>query len=392
MQNAALGRDLDIDHKISLDYSHFLDKIRQAFPEQVSPMLFFETSRGCWWGQKAHCTFCGLNGSTMTYRAMKSELAIEQFEALFKYSDRVGELQCVDNIMPKSYVSEVLPFLNTPPNMKIFYEVKADLSQEDLQTLSRARVTSIQPGIEALATSTLKLMKKGTTALQNIEFLKNCLGYGIDPSWNLLVGFPGEEEDVYRRYEEFLPNLVHLPPPSGVFPVRFDRYSPYFVRAAEYQLTLRPLKFYELVYPFGADSLARMAYFFTDENVFAPYALAVGTWINRLRKPVSSWRDRWKVNGNKPPVLSFENETSTIIADTRSGKLIHHDVGNAGRAVLKCLAKRRTIGEVARQLDGQGVDIEKEVRNASERGLLFEENGRLLSLVMSSFQDGYQRK
>ena len=29
----------------------------------------FESARGCWWGAKHHCTFCGLNGSTMRFRA-----------------------------------------------------------------------------------------------------------------------------------------------------------------------------------------------------------------------------------------------------------------------------------------------------------------------------------
>ncbi|MGH3850607.1 MAG: hypothetical protein ACRDRT_13040, partial [Pseudonocardiaceae bacterium] len=28
----------------------------------------YETSRGCWWGQKQHCTFCGLNGEGMPFR------------------------------------------------------------------------------------------------------------------------------------------------------------------------------------------------------------------------------------------------------------------------------------------------------------------------------------
>jgi ribosomal peptide maturation radical SAM protein 1 len=28
----------------------------------------FESARGCWWGQKHHCTFCGLNGKGMAFR------------------------------------------------------------------------------------------------------------------------------------------------------------------------------------------------------------------------------------------------------------------------------------------------------------------------------------
>lgn len=32
-------------------------------------MLLYEASLGCWWGEKHHCTFCGLNGTTMKFRA-----------------------------------------------------------------------------------------------------------------------------------------------------------------------------------------------------------------------------------------------------------------------------------------------------------------------------------
>src|SRR5262249_24504287 len=29
---------------------------------EIQPRLLIETARGCWWGAKQHCTFCGLNG------------------------------------------------------------------------------------------------------------------------------------------------------------------------------------------------------------------------------------------------------------------------------------------------------------------------------------------
>src|SRR5262249_34381776 len=77
-----LGDELDIDAEIPLDYGPFLASFERAFvlagegdEREVRPILLFETSRGCWWGERAHCTFCGLNGSTMSYRAMAPERA-----------------------------------------------------------------------------------------------------------------------------------------------------------------------------------------------------------------------------------------------------------------------------------------------------------------------------
>jgi magnesium-protoporphyrin IX monomethyl ester (oxidative) cyclase len=223
----------------------------------------------------------------MAYRAIKSELAVRQFESLFQYSGTVNRIEAVDNILPKNYLKEVLPFLRTPSDMQIFYEVKADLSEEDIAILAKANVKVIQPGIESLATSTLKLMKKGTNAFQNVGLLKMCARHGVSPDWNLLVGFPGEGAEVYRRYLEIIPLLTHLEPPSGPHPVRFDRFSPYYNQAQSYGLDLHPMDFYSFIYPFDEPALRNFAYFFADRNLVADYFITMVEWISQLQAAVS---------------------------------------------------------------------------------------------------------
>ena len=49
---------------------------------RVVPTLLFETSRGCWWGAKSHCTFCGLNGETMAFRSKSPRRALDELEQL----------------------------------------------------------------------------------------------------------------------------------------------------------------------------------------------------------------------------------------------------------------------------------------------------------------------
>ena len=69
-----------------------------------------------------------------------------------------------DNILDHHYIDTLFPMLaDAGLELELFYEVKADLTAEQMRTLSAARVRNVQPGIEALATSTLKLMKKGTS-------------------------------------------------------------------------------------------------------------------------------------------------------------------------------------------------------------------------------------
>ncbi len=72
--------------------------------------LFFETSRGCWWGERNHCTFCGLNGTSMAYRSKSAERAIAELERM------VGEhpgcdVQVADNILDIGYFKDFLPML-----------------------------------------------------------------------------------------------------------------------------------------------------------------------------------------------------------------------------------------------------------------------------------------
>lgn len=380
-----LGDELDIDADVELDYSPFLDTIERNFPDgRVEPTLLFETSRGCWWGEKAHCTFCGLNGATMSYRAMRREKALDLFSSLFEYAGRCSRFNCVDNIMAKNYLTEVFPYLDTPPNVSLFYEVKADLSESDLATLAKARVKTVQPGIESLATSTLKLMKKGTSSFRNLLLLRNCLVYDIWPEWNLLIGFPGEEEEIYRKYLVDLPLLTHLPPPSGVFPVRFDRYSPYFVKAREYELDLHPLDYYELIYPFGEQSLANMAYYFKDRNLRAKYMLAAAKWVGKLRTKIEAWHKLWHDPQCVFPELYLKsNGNQQIVHDTRSGELIEHRLTDTAVRVLNFMIKPQRVINVADAMGHlPGFEAASAVGELHEKGLLFQEEDRFLSLVL----------
>jgi ribosomal peptide maturation radical SAM protein 1 len=386
LAQAAIGEELDINVPVALDYDQFLSGVEKNFPDgEVKPVLMFETSRGCWWGERAHCTFCGLNGLTMNYRAMKPENAIALISSLFRYASTCSSLESVDNILPKSYLTDVFPYLATPSNMILFYEVKADLNEEEVQTLAKARVKWIQPGIEALATSTLKLMKKGTSSFQNIMLLKNCRLYDIFPAWNLLIGFPGEEEEVYRRYVEHIPLLTHLPPPSGAYPVRFDRYSPYFMQARQYELDLHPMDYYQLIYPFGEASLANLAYYFTDRNYRAPYLKSMSKWVSKIREKVDLWLAQWNVQSLelRPQLYLKENGASAIVYDSRAGKPVEHKISEVTRQVLELLNKPKRIGNLASSLS-HIADFEpaQEIANLQQKGWVFQEHDRYLSLVL----------
>lgn len=380
-----IGEELDIDEVVRLDYESFFESLHERCPH-VSPSLLFETSRGCWWGERAHCTFCGLNGTTMSYRAMRPDAAVAQFDELFGHYPRVKHFKSVDNILPREYFEDVLPRVHPPdPSVSIFYEIKADVSGDQMATLARAGVTELQPGIEALDTRTLKLMKKGTTAHQNVAFLKSCRRFGIRPIWNLLVGFPGEPEAVYERYVAILPSLVHLPPPTGAYPVRFDRYSPYFTQAEAYGLDLVPYDFYPLLYPFPEEELGRMAYFFADRNLENPYLATTARWLSRLSEAVAEWNAK---SGETPRLTFIGRGDGEVLIDSRYGTEVEHDLDSLERRILDAVESPTRLVALERSFsESSHGGLEAALARLRERCLLFEEGDRVMSLVVPSERD-----
>src|SRR5262249_16390470 len=138
-------------------------------------------------------------------------------------------LFATDTILSRKHLKEALPRLaEYADKPQLFYEVKANMSRHEVETLRSANVTSIQPGIQSPSSNLLKLLNKGVKAIQNLALLKWCCELGIAPAWNLLYGIPGEQKDDYLAQIELIDRIPHLTPPAGAHRIRIDRYSPYF--------------------------------------------------------------------------------------------------------------------------------------------------------------------
>lgn len=383
---AVAGEERDINELVELNYDSFLDSLATAFPNrEIDPVLLFETSRGCWWGERSHCTFCGINGLAMKFRVMSADNALTHLDSVFRYAPRAPFMLGVDNILAQEYFREVLPLLDTPKDMTIFYEVKSNLKEDDFKALARSRVKFIQPGVESLSTATLKLMKKGSTAFQNLQLLKHCAMYDVDPMWNILIGFPGEAEGTLKKYLTDIPLLTHLPAPLAVIPVRFDRFSPYFRQGKEMGLQLKPFDFYDLIYPFDRESVTNIAYFFMDDNFDAPYIVNVARWYTPLNDALLEWKRLWNAEAHEPiAMLHFKRDgDDTLIYDSRSGQAREHRVGSATRELLEYLNDPANMTRISAHFGQRpGFDVEREMAVLREHGWVFHEDGRFLSLVL----------
>src|SRR5262245_43831730 len=134
------------------DYTDFFTRFQVSIARSwAEPKLTLESSRGCWWGEKHHCTFCGLNGSFMQFRGKRAELFLDEIVHLVK-RHRVMDVIVVDNIIEMGYFNSLLPALaESGYDLRIHYEVKANLRRHQLRALYDAGIVLVQPGIESLS-------------------------------------------------------------------------------------------------------------------------------------------------------------------------------------------------------------------------------------------------
>ena len=171
-----------------LPYPDFDDFFEQAGAERRR-VVVMETARGCWWGDKHHCGFCGIDFPEK-YRSKSPERALAELLALRDAYDAQAFVM-TDEILDMRYFRDFIPRLaELEEPVTIFYETKANLTKAQLQLLAGAGIRQIQPGIESFSSRVLGLVDKGVSAVQNVQLLKWCEELGIEARWNILYGVP----------------------------------------------------------------------------------------------------------------------------------------------------------------------------------------------------------
>ncbi|MCI0570985.1 MAG: RiPP maturation radical SAM C-methyltransferase, partial [Myxococcaceae bacterium] len=374
---APMVQDMD-----GLPYPDFGDYFAQfaasRFRRDWQPSIFFESSRGCWWGEKMHCTFCGLNGTTMAFRSKSAARVLSELGDLTAAHPGC-DVQVVDNILDMAYFKDVVPELaRRPLDLDLFYETKSNLRKDQVRQLRQARVRTIQPGIESFSDSVLRLMRKGVSGLQNVQLLKWCKELGVHPAWNVLWGFPGEDPAEYARMAELVPLLTHLPPPVGCTDLRLDRFSPNFVAAEALGFTdVRPLAPYRHIYRgLGEEALRNLAYYFSfryrEPRDVAAY---VSPFVRALRA--------WQKAGPGSDFFSVDVAERLVLWDLRpKAKEPLTTIAGPARALYQaCDAATdlRTLADAHAMASGE---VEENLGPLVERGLMIRQGGRHLALAV----------
>ncbi|MFN3681403.1 MAG: RiPP maturation radical SAM C-methyltransferase [Nitrospira sp.] len=369
------------------DYYRLLTELGYTM-QGLDRILLYEGSRGCWWGEKHHCTFCGLNAQSMKFRAKTPSQVLAELAMLSHRYDAV-RFRFVDNIIDLGYVEEVFGKLAADHcDFDIFIETKSNLQKQHIKTLAAGGVKCMQPGLESLSLNQLRAMDKGTTPMQNIVCLKWSLYYQVTVLWNILLGFPGETDEDYRRQLNLIPSLLHLPPPTAVGKFWLQRFSPYFTRPADYRIRITgPGLAYGYVYDDRMVDLKKIAYDFeyevegwsVDAHLYQELVAAVENW-QRLHR-----------SADKPFLYYSKTPTSVTVYDGRNPKAPKRKryEGPAALVIEICNEAAKTVRQIhaalTSRVECQESDLVTILGCLTTERVLYEENGRYFTLALPEY-------
>ncbi|MFC4587620.1 RiPP maturation radical SAM C-methyltransferase [Sphaerisporangium corydalis] len=345
-----------------------------------SPCLLIEASRGCWWGERHHCTFCGLNDAMIKFRSKPPDRLWAELSGLVR-RHQILDVFFTDNILDLAYYDEVLPLVAASGwDLRIFFEVKSNMRPGQLERLAAAGVVELQPGIESLSSRVLKLMDKGVTATANLRLLRDSEALSITVTWNYLYGFPEERAEDYLQVIAQLPALVHLQPPRAVARVALERFSPFFERPELGFATRSPKPFYGLVYDLPEAELGDLAYYFDCEE-----AGITGDPERTLHEAVGRWQ---RAHPDSTLVVSENPGGSLLIADRRQGWPVRdHVLTGWHAAAYRALERGRSAKALTDRLtgdDGYAVDpgtVSAWLETAHRDGLTYDDDGTFVALA-----------
>ena len=373
------------------DYSDYFAQLRsQSRLSNLIPNLPVETSRGCWWHRVKSgsvdraCKFCNLNLQWRGYRSKKPiQVAREMEELASKHSSL--KFSFADNILDSRKLKGLFQSISElGRSFEIFTELRASVSRGDLIQMRRAGVNQVQIGVEALSTSLLGKINKGTTAIQNIELMKHCEELSIRHSSNLLLGFPTSDG---RDVEETLRSLKFVLPYQPLRKVRFwlGQNSPVDLHPEQFGIRrLANHPYYKKLLPDSlADSLCLMIKTYTGDRtkqkkLWMPVAKELQNWQKKYH---SLRKDHFSA-----PLLGYRDGKDFLLIRRRSEdyQMETFRLKGYSRGIYRFCETRRTMEQINHEFPSVSLDkLENFISHMVGKRLMFREDDQVLSLAVN---------
>ncbi len=367
------------------DYYQLLSTLDKT--DVFFPTLPAEMSRGCWWrrtgtaGTGKGCAFCNLNLQWKGYRAKNPAQIVAEIDTLTERHRNLS-IAFTDNVLPVEGGKEILEGLvRLEKDLRMFGEIRASTTAPMLQLMKTAGFCEVQVGIEALGTKLLRKMNKGSSAIENLEVMKNCEEAGLISTSNLILEFPGsDEEDVKETLRALEFAQVFRPLRGVVFWLGMG--SPMFECPGRFGIKARfNHPNHGILFPPEIAGSMR----FMIQGYRGDMARQRLLW-KPVRKKLIEWRQTYNGNGRRDPLLNFRDGLTFLMIHRHipgSPPLSHRLLGTSREIYLFC-RKTRSIRDLLARFPGITADkILPFLRMMVDKKLMFQEEERFLSLAVS---------
>ena len=373
------------------DYEDYFAHLKSLDPEKVFiPKLPMEISRGCWWGGSAAgrphrgCAFCNLNLQWQGYRGKSFNKVVSELDAMTEKYQTLS-VSFMDNLLPQKDLERLFQGVaRLGKDLRLFAEIRASTSRNALLAMASAGMREVQVGIEALSTTLLRKIRKGTSVIQNLEIMKNCESPDLPTlNSNLILEFPGSEPvDV----EETLANLEFALPfrPLKGIPFWLGYGSPVWQDPRSYGIKrVHNHPYYARLFP---------------PEIFRGLKLIIQGYQGVLRHQKRIWRpvkqglEAWKKayaqlhqNPRSDPILSYQDGGNfLIIRERRHGADdMTHRLKDTSREIYLYCEENRSLSRILTRFPGFGEEKVVPFLNMMvDKRLMFREGERYLSLAV----------
>jgi len=361
------------------DYTPYFQEMRTCFTAApFVPVLPVEFSRGCWWNK---CTFCNLNLQWRGYRWKSAEVMLNEVQ------QQSARHQCLDfcftdNALPPK---EANRFFNSSVQAQtdydFFAEVRVLTDPETPQRYKRGGLSTIQVGIEALSTSLLKKMKKGTTTIENIAAMRQSAEAGIQLDGNIIIGFPDSSEE---EVQETMRNLDFVLPYSPLASASFflghgspvadapEKYGILAITQHSNNKKLIPKKI--------LNNLSMLIKDYRGDRTFQ-----CRQW-KPVKKKIAVWNAFHKDRTSSQSPLSYRDGGSFLLIrqEQLNGPPLQHRLQGRSREIYLYCRKIRTLQEIRKNFSGiKPTTIQGFLMNLRDKKLVFHEDNKFLALAIN---------
>jgi ribosomal peptide maturation radical SAM protein 1 len=378
------------------DYDDYFKTLGTFSPaRRFFPTLPVEASRGCWWKgdlseeRNKGCAFCNLNLQWNGYRKRAFTEVVHDIDTLTERHQSLS-VAFMDNVLPAESSGGLFAGLGRlNKDLQMFSEIRASIPLKTLTQMASAGMTEVQVGIESLSSNLLKKMNKGITTIHNLEIMKNCEALDLRNASNLMLCFPGSDESDVM---ETMKNLEFARPYRPLKPVNFwlGLGSPVWQNPAQFHIrSISNHAHYRVLFPEHVTGRVR----FSMQTYRGDQLHQRKLW-QPVEKKIQAWRKMYADLHRQPsagPILSYRDGGRFLIVRQRrlNADPLQHRLTGPSREIYLFCGKVRSFKRIMLQFPKLSEDkLRRFLRMMTGKGLMFEEQGKFLSLAVPQVRGG----